>query len=75
MKREVITNLMSLLERDNDLTRCWAAKALGNIGAQEAMPALIERLYQPSTIDRFLNALSRWISDVLEENSSGCFRT
>ncbi len=51
MKREVITNLMSLLERDNDLTRCWAAKALGNIGAQEAPPALIERLYQDSDPD------------------------
>ncbi|MFQ5872680.1 MAG: HEAT repeat domain-containing protein [Dehalococcoidia bacterium] len=46
MRTDIVRNLCTLLDRDNDLTRCWSAKALGLIGSKIAVPSLIERLRQ-----------------------------
>ncbi|RMF87668.1 MAG: hypothetical protein D6736_12300 [Nitrospinota bacterium] len=44
MREAVVRTLLSLLHRDNELSRCCAARALGEMKAQEAVPALITRL-------------------------------
>ena len=51
MREAIIGKLCSVLEWENDLSRCCAIKALGQIGAQQAASSLIDRLLHDPDAD------------------------